>query len=162
MPDSVLKVNGYLALNVVRDNFGNTGSSTDTNFGDNLRLEAAYRVVDYTYLGITYYQTSYRSTVDTYFSPRNYQSYDFFMEYERELPQDWYVRIRGAIGIIARSSGFVGRRFEADYIKRMTKNFSVTLRTTLGSSTRTLGSGSSSFIDRYNTFTFSGALYWTL
>jgi len=162
MPDSVLKVNGYLALNVVRDNFGNTGSSTDTNFGDNMRLEAAYRVVDYTYLGLTYYQTSYRSTVDTYFSPRNYQSYDFFMEYERELPQDWYVRIRGAIGIIARSSGFVGRRFEADYIKRMTNNFSVTLRTTLGSSTRTLGSGSSSFIDRYNTFTFSGALYWTL
>ncbi len=162
MPDSVLKVNGYLALNVVRDNFGNTASSTDTNFGDNMRLEAAYRIVDYTYLGITYYQTAYRSTVDTYFSPRNYQSYDFFLEYERELPQDWYVRIRGAVGIIARSSGFIGRRFEADYIKRLGTNFSMTLRTTIGSSTRTLGSGATSFVDRYNTFTFGGALYWTL
>jgi Flp pilus assembly protein TadD len=162
MPDSVLKVNGYLALNVVRDNFGNTASSTDTNFGNNMRLEAAYRIVDYTYLGLTYYQTAYRSTVDTYFSPRNYQSYDFFLEYERELPQNWYVRIRGAVGIIARSSGFVGRRFEADYIKRLGSNFSMTLRTTMGSSTRTLGSGATSFIDRYNTFTFGGALYWTL
>lgn len=162
MPDSVLKVNGYLALNVVRDNFGNTASATDTNFGDNMRLEAAYRVVDYTYLGITYYQTSYRSTVDIYFSPRNYQAYDFFLEYERELPLDWYVRIRGAVGVIARSSGFIGRRFEADYVKRLGTNFSITLRTTLGASTRTLGSGQTSFIDQYNTFTFSGALYWTL
>jgi len=162
MPDSVLRVNGSIALNVVRDNFGNTTSNNDTNFGTNVQLEAGYRVVDHTYLGITYYQTSYRSTVDTYFSPRNYQSYDFFLEYEREFPNDTYLRLRGAIGIIARSSGFVGRRFEADYIKRLGRKFSATLRTTMGSSTRTLGSGATSFIDQYNTFTFGGALYWTL
>jgi len=162
MPDSVLKVNGTLALNVVRDNFGSSASNNGSNFGTNILLEAGYRIIDYTYLGMTYYQTSYRSTVDTYFSPRNYQSYDFFLEYEREFPLDSYLRLRGAVGIIARSSGFMGRRFEADYVKRLGSNFSVTLRTTMGASTRTLGSGSTSFIDQYNTFTFSGALYWTL
>ena len=162
MPDSVLRVNGSIALNVVRDNFGSTASNNGSNFGTQIQLEAGYRIIDYTYLGLTYYQTSYRSTVDTYFSPRNYQSYDFFLEYERELPQNWYVRLRGSMGIIARSSGFVGRRFEADYIKRLGSHFSMTLRTTMGASTRTLGSGAASFIDQYNTFTFGGALYWTL
>ena len=162
MPDSVLRVNASIALNVVRDNFGNPASNNDANFGSNILLEVGYRVVDYTYLGITYYQTSYRSTVDIYFSPKNYQSYDFFIEYERDLPQGGYFRIRGAMGIIARSSGFVSRRFEADYIKRIASHFSVTLRTSMGASTRTLGSGASSFIDQYNTFTFGGALYWTL
>ena len=49
-----------------------------------------------------------------------------------------------------------------DYIKRLADKFSMTLRSTLGSSTRTLGSGATSFIDQYNTFTFGAAAYWTL
>lgn len=162
MPDSVLRVNGSIALNVVRDNFGNTASNNDTNFGTQIQLEAGYRIVPFTFLGVTYYQTAYRSTVDTYFSPRNYQSYDFFLEYEKDVADTSHIRVRGAIGIIARSSGFVGRRFEADYVKRIANKLSVSLRTTMGASTRTLGSGASSFIDQYNTFTFGGALYWTL
>jgi len=162
MPDSVLRVNGSIALNVVRDNFGNTASNSDTNFGSVIQLEAGYKIVDYTYLGMTYYNQQYRSTVDTYFSPRDYQVYDFFLEYEKEDPQNWYIRIRGAMGIIAKSSGFISRRFEADYIKRLGSNLSITLSTSMGASTRTLGSGATSFIDKYNTFTFSGALYWTL
>ena len=162
MPDSVLRVSGSFAINIVRDNFGNTGSSTDTNLGTNNRLEASYRIAGFTYLGMTYYQTAYRSTVDTYFSPRNYQSYDFFLEYDHEWANQTHLRVRGAMGLIARSSGFVGRRFEVDYVKRIASHFSFTLRSTMGASTRTLGSGATSFIDRYNTFTFSGALYWTL
>lgn len=162
MPDSVLKARASIQLNVVRDNFGNTASNNDTNFGTNIQLEAGYRIIPFTYLGITYYGQHYRSTVDTYFSPRRYQSYDFFLEYEKDLDVNTYLRVRGAIGIIARSSGFVGRRFEMDYIKRLADKFSVTLRTTLGASTRTLGSGATSFIDQYNTFSFGAAAYWTL
>ncbi len=162
MPDSVLRVNGSIAFNVVRDNFGNTASNSDTNFGTVIQLEAGYKIVDHTYLGMTYYNQQYRSTVDIYFSPRDYQVYDFFLEYEKELPQNWYIRLRGAMGIIAQSSGFISRRFEADYIKRVADKLSLTLSTSMGASTRTLGSGATSFIDKYNTFTFSGALYWTL
>ncbi len=162
MPDSVLKARASIALNVVRDNFGNSASTNDINVGTNIQLEAGYRIIPYTYLGITYYGQHYRTTVDTYFSPRRYQSYDFFLEYERDISEDEYLRIRGAIGIIARSSGFVGRRFEMDYIKRLANKLSVTLRTTMGASTRTLGSGATSFLDQYNTFTFGAAAYWTL
>jgi len=68
----------------------------------------------------------------------------------------------GSAGLIARSSGFVGRRFEADYIRRMGRNFALTIGTTLGASTRTLGSGAGAFVDQYNTFSFSAALNWTL
>lgn len=162
MPDSVLKTNASIAFNVVRDNFGNTASNNDTNFGTNIQLEAGYRIAPFTHMGITYYGQHYRSTVDTYFSPRRYQSYDFFVEYEKDLNINTYLRLRAAVGIIARSSGFVGRRFEADYVKRLADKLSVTLRTTMGASTRTLGSGATSFLDQYNTFTFAGAVYWTL
>ena len=162
MPDSVLKAKGSIQFNVVRDNFGNSASSNDTNFGTNIQLEAGYRIIPFTYLGVTYYGQHYRSTVDTYFSPRRYQSYDFFLEYEKDINANTYLRVRGAIGIIARSSGFVGRRFEMDYIKRLADKLSITFRTTMGASTRTLGSGATSFIDQYNTFSFGAAAYWTL
>jgi hypothetical protein len=56
----------------------------------------------------------------------------------------------------------VGRRFEMDYIKRLADKLSITFRTTMGASTRTLGSGATSFIDQYNTFSFGAAAYWTL
>ncbi len=162
MPDSVLRVNGTISLNVVRDNFGNTATANDTNFGTNIHLEAGYRIVDNTYLGLNYYQIDYRSTVDIYFSPRNYESYDLFLEYEKDVPHQWYLRVRGAMGIIARSSGFISRRIEADLVKKLSHHFSLTVSTSMGQSTRTLGSGATSFIDRYNTFTFAAALYWTL
>ena len=162
MPDNVLKARASVNLNVVRDNFGNNASNNDTNFGTTLQLEAGYRLHGATYLGLTYYGQNYRTTVDTYFSPRQYQSYDLFLEYEMGDPNVSYLRVRGAVGIIARSSGFVGRRFEADYIRRFNRSFSLTVSTAMGASTRTLGSGATSFIDQYNTFTFGAALYWTL
>ena len=164
MPDSVLRVSGSMSFNVIRDSFGSTATNNDTNFGFNMNLKVGYKVADNTFLGMEYFQRSYRSTVDIYFSPQNYQSYDLFMEYEKELIQDsqWYVRVFGAAGLIARSSGFVGRRFEADYIRRMGRNFALTVGTTLGASTRTLGSGAGSIVDQYNTFSFSASLNWTL
>jgi len=164
MPDSVLSVSGAMSVNIIRDSFGSTSADSDTNLGFNLNLKVGYRVADNTFVGMEYFQRSYRSTVDIYFSPGNYQSYDMFMEYEKELIQGspWYIRVFGSAGLIARSSGFVGRRFEADYIRRMGRNFALTIGTTLGASTRTLGSGAGAFVDQYNTFSFSAALNWTL
>ncbi|MFT5142711.1 MAG: hypothetical protein ACI84D_001327, partial [Thalassolituus oleivorans] len=96
------------------------------------------------------------------FSPRNYSSYDIFLEYEKNLPFKSYLRLRGAMGVVARSSGFVSRRIEMDWIKRLADHWSFNMTGSLGQSTRSLGSGATSFIDRYNTFTLSAALYWTL
>ncbi|MFT5141398.1 MAG: thioredoxin-like negative regulator of GroEL, partial [Thalassolituus oleivorans] len=56
MPDSTLRLHGNLSLNVVRDNFGTPGTTNDTNFGTNILLEASYRVLPNTWLGMTYYQ----------------------------------------------------------------------------------------------------------
>lgn len=161
LPDSLLKLNARLALNIVRDDFGNTATSNDTNVGTNIQIDAGYRVFPYTYLGVTYYQIDYRTTVDLYFSPRNYETYDLWLEYEREVRDQWYFRLRGSVGIVARSSGFVSRRIEAEWVYRLASRLSLTMLGAIGQSTRSLGSSASAF-DRYNTFTFSGALYWTL
>lgn len=162
MPDSTLRLHGNVSFNVVRDNFGTPGTANDTNFGTNILLEASYRVVPHTWLGVTYYQIDYRTRTDLYFSPRNYSSYDLFLEYEKNIPFESYIRLRGAMGIVARSSGFVSRRIEMDWIKRLAANWSFNMSGSLGQSTRSLGSGATSFIDSYNTFTLSAALSWTL
>jgi hypothetical protein len=162
MPDSTLRLHGSVAFNVIRDNFGAIGTTNDTNYGTNILLEASYRVVPKTWFGMTYYGIDYRTTTDLYFSPRNYSSYDIFLEYESMMPFESYLRIRGAMGIVARSSGFVGRRLELDWIKRLRTALTLNVVGTLGQSTRSLGSGATSFIDRYSTATLSAALYWTL
>ncbi|MBO6574807.1 MAG: tetratricopeptide repeat protein [Rhodothermales bacterium] len=162
MPDSTLRLSGNVSFNVVRDNFGNTGNSSDTNFGTNILLEGSYKILGQTWLGLTYYQIDYRSRTDLYFSPRNYASYDLFLEYEKNVPFQSYLRLRGAMGIVSRSSGFVSRRIEMDWIRRLATNWSFNMSGSLGQSTRSLGSGATSFIDRYNTFTVSAALSWTL
>jgi Flp pilus assembly protein TadD/Tfp pilus assembly protein PilF len=162
MPDSTLRLHGNVSFNVVRDNFGTPGTTNDTNFGTNILLEASYKVIPHTWFGMTYYQIDYRSRTDLYFSPRNYSSYDIFLEHEKNVPFKSYIRIRGAMGIVARSSGFVSRRIEMDWIKRLASNWTFNMSGSLGQSTRSLGSGATSFIDQYNTFTLSAALSWTL
>ncbi len=162
MPDSTLRISGNISFNVVRDNFGTPGAPNDTNFGTNILLETSYKVIPNTWFGLTYYQIDYRTTTDLYFSPRKYASYDVFLEYEKNIPFQSYLRLRGAMGVIARSSGFVSRRVEMDLIKRLGSHWSLNVVGSLGQSTRSLGSGATSFIDRYNTFTLSAALYWTL
>ncbi|GAB5520409.1 MAG: hypothetical protein RhofKO_26600 [Rhodothermales bacterium] len=158
-PDSLVKLSGVVAFNFVSDDFG-LNSAGGSNFGTNVILDASYRVVPHTYLGISYYQLSYRDRTDIYFSPRDYQSYELFLEYEREMLRKWYFRVRGAVGIVARSSGFVSRRIEADWIYRFNDNLSFNLNGSVGQSSRQLGQQVA--FDEYNTFILSGQLYWTL
>lgn len=162
LPDSLMRMSGVLALNIVTDNFGSTNTTAGTNQGTNIQLEASYRILPFTYLGLTYYQLSYRNTVDIYFSPRNFQTYTGWLEYEREYLDKWYLRLRGSLGAVARSNGFIARRVEADLIYRFAPKWSLSISSSLGQSTRTLGNESLSIDDIYNTFIFAGQLYWTL
>ncbi|GMQ80981.1 MAG: hypothetical protein BMS9Abin05_0411 [Rhodothermia bacterium] len=162
LPDSLLRIGGRLAVNVVSDNLGLPGGSRDRNVGLDLMLEASYKVIDHTYAGIAYYQLNYQSRTDTYFSPDQYEVTEFFLEYERESFSKWYVRLRGAIGAISRSSGSISQRLEADLIRRLTDNLSITLRSTVGEASRALGGGASSLFNVYNTFHLAGTVRWTL
>lgn len=162
LPDSLMRLSGVVALNVVTDNFGSTNTTAGTNQGTNIQLDASYRIIPYTYLGLSYYQLSYRNTVDIYFSPRNFQTYTAWLEYEREYADAWYLRLRGSLGAVARSNGFIARRLEADLIYRFAPKWAISITSSVGQSTRTLGNESLTVDDVYNTFIFSGQLYWTL
>jgi len=162
MPDSLVRVGGSFAVNVVSDNLGIPASDSDHNLGTDLMLEAGYRVVDHTYLGVAYRQLDYRSRTDTYFSPEHYESSEIFLEYEHELPTSWYLRLRGALGAISRSSGSISKRIEADLIRRLTDNLSVTISSHLGEASRSLGGGDTSLFNQYNTFHLTASVYWTL
>lgn len=159
--DSTIRVAGNVSLNLVTDNIGSTLEG-ERNVGSNIRLEAGYRVATDTYLGVEYQGIDFRSTVDIYWSPQNYSQYDIFLEYEGEVPLRWYLRLRAAMGMVARSDGFVTRRLEADYIRRLDDNFSISIRTGLSASARSTGSSGASVLDRYNSASFGAALYWTL
>ena len=162
LADSVMKVSTKLQFNVVQDNFGGVSTDTGSNRGTSLELDASYRVLPYVYLGIMYYQLSYQSTVDIYFSPRDFRTVSGWLEYEREYSDRWYLRVRGSLGAVARSSGFVARRIDADLIYRLTTKLSISVSTGIGQSTRSLGNQTITASDRYDTFIFSGSLYWTL
>ncbi|NNF03002.1 MAG: hypothetical protein HKN17_00940, partial [Rhodothermales bacterium] len=159
--DSTIRVAANVSLNLVTDNLGSTLEG-ERNTGSNIRLEAGYRVANDTYLGVEYLGIDFRSTVDIYWSPQNYSQYVVFLEYEGESPLRWYLRMRAAMGLVARSNGFVTRRLEADWIRRLDDNFSISIRTGLSASARSSGSAGSSVLDRYNSATFGAALYWTL
>lgn len=162
LPDSLLRLSGVFAYNIVTDNFGSTNTRAGTNQGTNIQIEGSYRIIPATYLGLQYYQLSYRNTVDIYFSPRNFQTYTAFLEYEREYGDKWYLRVRGSVGAVARSNGFIARRLETDLIYRFARRWAINIASSIGQSTRTLGNESLATEDVYNTFIFAGQLYWTL
>lgn len=162
MPDSLLRIGGSIAVSVVSDNLGIPASDSDRNLGTDLMLEAGYKVVDHTYAGLAYHQLDYRSRTDTYYSPEHYESTEIFLEYEREIPTSWYLRLRGALGAISRSSGSILTRIEVDLIRRLTDNISVTISSHLGEASRSLGGGDTSLFNQYNTFHLTMAVYWTL
>lgn len=162
MPDSTLKLNGVFAYNIVSDNFGNIGTEGGANQGVSLSLEGAYKVLDFTFLGLRYEHLGYRNTVDIYFSPRQYETYTGFLEYEREYLDRWYFRIRGSLGVVARSNGFVARRLESELIYRLASKFTVNMTAGAGQSTRSLGNQSLTVDDRYSTFVLGLSAFWTL
>jgi len=162
LSDSLMKIGAKLQFNIVQDNFGGVSTTAGSNRGTALELEASYRVLPYIYLGLMYYQLSYRSTVDIYFSPRDYRTITGWLEYEREFTDRWYLRLRGSLGAVARSSGFISRRIDADLIYRFASKLSISISSSIGQSTRSLGNQTIMASDRYDTFVFSGSLYWTL
>ena len=162
LPDSLLRFGGRLAVNVVSDNLGLSAGSNDRNIGSDVMIEAAYKVIDHTYVGIAHHQLNYQSRTDTYFSPDHYEVTELFVEFERERYSKWYLRLRGAIGAVSRSSGSISQRLELDLIRRLTDNVSITLSSTLGEASRALGGGASALFNQYNTFHFTGTVRWTL
>lgn len=162
LPDSLLRFSGRLAVNVVSDNLGLSAGSNDHNVGSDVTIEAAYKVIDHTYVGIAHHQLNYQSRTDTYFSPDHYEVTELFLEFERERYSKWYLRLRGAIGAVSRSSGSISQRLELDLIRRLTDNVSITLSSTLGEASRALGGGASALFNQYNTFHVAGTVRWTL
>ena len=157
MPDSALVLTLTTQLNWVTAH-----SATQANYGIQVQVDGGYTVLPFTRLGLTYYHLSYRYRTNYYFSPANYQTYDIWLEYEKEARHQYYFRIRGSIGIVTRSGGFVTRHLEMDWIRRWTRHLSTGINLRVGQSARTLGSASAPLLEQYNTFIFSGALYWTL
>ncbi len=161
LADSLLrfKLNG--AYNIATDNLG---SSTDpdrlVNPGVSALGEGSLRILPRTYLGLSSTFLTYQTQTDLYFSPRNYLTYDGFLEYEKGYPtRNFYLRLRAAVGVVAGAAGFQTRRVEGEWIYMLRRNLSVVLSGGLGQSTRPL-----SFSDRepYTVGTFQGALYWSL
>jgi len=149
-------------MNIVSDNLALPGGSNDRNVGSDVMLEAAYKVIDHTYLGIAHHQLSYQSRTDMYFSPDHYEVTELFLEFEKERYTKWYLRLRGSIGAVSRSSGSISQRLELDLIRRLTDHISITVSSTLGEASRAWGGGSSALFNKYNTFHLAGTLRWTL
>ena len=159
--DSLFRVKGNLAYNIATDNLGSATDSTRlVNQGLGGMAEGSLRVLPRTYLGISSNYLSYQTQTDLYFSPRNYFTYEGFVEYEKGYPtRNYYLRLRAALGGVSGVSGVLNRRVEGDLIVKPRRNLSLVLSGGLGQSTRPL-----SFSDpqRYTIATFQGALYWSL
>ncbi len=156
LPDSLLNLSLYFAYNFV-----SSATSNRINQGIQVQAEGSYRVLPYTWLGVAFYRLSYRYRTNYFFSPRDYQSYDLWLEYLREDIGDWYFRLRGSMGLVARSGGFVARRVEMDWIYRWTGKLATGINLRAGQSVRSLGPTATIFQDRYNVFVFTGSIYWT-
>lgn len=160
LPDSFLKVSARVALNLVRAG-ADTTSAGRTNRGVSAQLDGGLRIFPFTHLGLTYAQIDYRTPTSLYFSPQNYETVDFWLEYEREVARRWYFRLRGSAGAVAHSGGFISKRIEGEWVSRLTRHLSLTLLGSFGQSTRSLSSRLTT-LDRYSIASFTGALYWTL
>lgn len=158
VPDSLLRVRVILGMNLVSDNYGFVNATTPgTNTGSSITADFSVRALPHFYLGTSFYQLSYRNITDIYFSPRNYVSYDGWVEYLTGDPQsDFFFRTRATVGLVARSGGFVGTRFEAELIYRIIPRVSFIGSAGFGRSTRPLSTGQQ---DRYQTGSVSGAFY---
>jgi len=162
LPDSTLRVRGSLALNLVKGRSDSTLAGIGRNAGTDFKLEVSYRVLRNTYLGLAFSNIDYRHTLDTYFSPSNYRSYDVWVEYEREIFGSLFWRTRGTAGLVSYRRGAFAARLESDLIYRFHPHLSFNLSSSAGYSIRFLDGQGSLRDDRFRMFMLSGALYWTL
>jgi len=161
LPDSLLRVRVILGMNLVSDNYGFVNATTPgTNTGSSITADFSVRTLPHLYLGTSFYQLSYRNITDIYFSPRNYVSYDGWVEYLTGDPlSNFFFRTRATVGLVARSGGFVGTRFEAELIYRFLPRVSFIGSAGFGRSTRPLSTGQQ---DRYQSGSVAGAFYVSL
>ncbi len=162
MPDSTLRLSASLALNLVNGRPDSTLTRIQYNRGTDLRLEASYRVLRNTYLGLSFNNIHYRHTLETYFSPMGYQAYDIWLEYEREVWTKWFWRTRATTGLVSYRRGAFAMRLESDLIYRFNPHLSLSLSGSGGYSVRFLDGQQFLRDDGFKTFVFSGSLYWTL
>ena len=162
LPDSTLRVSASLALNLVKGRSDSTLTRVGKNTGTDLRLEASYRVFRNTYLGLAFSNIDYKHTLETYFSPQSYQSYDIWLEYEREVFTRWFWRTRATTGLVSYRRGAFAARLESDLIYRFNPHLSFSLSGSAGQSVRFIDGSASLRDDGFKTFVFTGALYWTL
>lgn len=162
LPDSTLRINTSLSLNLVSGNSDSTLAQVGRNVGTDFRLEASYRLLKRTYLGLSFNNIHYRHTLDTYFSPGNYQSYDIWVEHEREVFGDWFWRTRATTGLVSYRRGAFAARLESDLVYRFHPHLSFSLSGSAGYSIRFLDGEGTFRDDRFRMLLFSGAFYWTL
>lgn len=162
LPDSTLRVSASVALNFVKGRPDSTLTRVGNNTGTDLRLEASYRILRNTYLGLSFSNIDYKHTLETYFSPQSYQTYDMWLEYEREVFTRWFWRTRLTTGLVSYRRGAFAARMESDLIYRFNPHLSFSLSGSAGQSVRFIDGPASLRDDGFRTFVFTGALYWTL
>lgn len=162
LPDTTLRVNTSLAVNLVSGDSDSTLARIGRNVGTDFRVEVSYRVLRKTYLGLSFNNINYRYTLDTYFSPSNYQSYDLWVEHEREVFGDWFWRTRATTGLVSYRRGAFAARLESDLVYRFHPHLSFSLSGSAGYSIRFLDGEGTFRDDRFRMLLFSGAFYWTL
>ena len=151
-----------MAVNFVKGRPDSTLTRIGNNVGSDLRLEASYRIIKNTYLGLSFNNIHYQNTLETYFSPRNYQAYDIWIEYEREVFSQWFWRSRATSGLVSYRRGAFAARLESDLIYRFNPHLSFNLSASAGYSVRFIDGQQVLRDEGFKTFVFSGALYWTL
>ncbi len=162
LPDSTLRVKGSLAMNIVTGQSDSTQTRIGRNNGTELRLEAGYMVLPFTFLGLSFTNIHYRHNLETYFSPQHYRAYDIWVEYERELLNQWFWRTRATTGLVSYRRGAFAARLESDLIYRFNPHLSFSLSGSGGYSVRFLDNAEVVRDEGFKTFVFTGSFYWTL
>ena len=162
LPDSLLRVRVDFAANLIQGERDSTLARRARNAGTVLRMESSVRVFPYTYLGLSFHNINYRYTLDTFFSPNNYQAYDLWAEYEREMLGHWLLRSRLSAGLVSYRRGAFAARVETDLIYRFSSHLAFSLSGSAGTSVRFVDDDETLRDNRFRTLIFNGALYWTL
>ena len=161
LPDSLVKVNGTIAYNLISDNL--TPDDTD-NQGISVQLKAGYQIINNVYIGGQYFRLQYDNNAPYYFSPAGqaFELYEAFAEYEYGGDDGLYFRALGALGTVANSGGFLTRRVEADLVYPVMDNLGLGVNLRASDSQRDLdGADVFQTADSYGIFIINAALYLT-
>jgi thioredoxin-like negative regulator of GroEL len=172
LPDSLVRVAVSVALNRVRDTYALGGLSTSpnpqrTNFGLVAQVDGSIRLLPRWWTGVSFYNTRYEFGTDLYFSPANFRTYDLWLEHLQRRGGAFYWRTRGSVGLVGASGGAISTRIETELTWRLANRLSWVFSGSMSRSARRFGESTidpDTGIDfqRYDIFTLSTQLYWTL